>query len=402
MLTSSAASTSISYQTAGTLQWKPRVSAFTAIPAPTTPQTKKNKPTKEGVRIYPVQSAQVGFVDRVETITQGSVSVTIGYDAAGRRTSLTYSNGTSTNYTYDASGRLTQLVHQGPGGVIESLTYSHDAAGNPISVTRSNGSTTVLPDALHAEYNAANQQITFNSGTENLKYDAKGNLIQDLSTNTTYTWDARNHLVAISGPGLTASFRYDGVGRRVSKTINGVTTDYLYTGHSIFQEIQGGSVVATYLRHPKFPDDVFVRVTPSGNEYLHADALGSTLALTDDSGAIKTRYSYSPYGATTVTGAPSANPFQYTGRENDGTGLYYYRARYYSPKLHRFISEDPIRFGLNLYKYVGNNPLRWTDPFGLRPGDPYSTRAAAARDALAEVRGQTLVTGHEHGGVIYQ
>ena len=68
-----------------------------------------------------------------------------------------------------------------------------------------------------------------------------------------------------------------------------------------------------------------------------------------------------------VTGT-STNPFQYTGRENDGTGLYYYRARYYSPTLQRFISEDPIGFeggDVNFYAYVLNNPIRFQDPFGL-------------------------------------
>jgi RHS repeat-associated protein len=57
---------------------------------------------------------------------------------------------------------------------------------------------------------------------------------------------------------------------------------------------------------------------------------------------VRTTYSYDPFGAVTISGETSDNPFQYTGRENDGTGLYYYRARYYSPELQRFISEDPI------------------------------------------------------------
>jgi RHS repeat-associated protein len=68
-----------------------------------------------------------------------------------------------------------------------------------------------------------------------------------------------------------------------------------------------------------------------------------------------------------ITGEPGDNPFQYIGRENDGTGLYYYRARYYSPELQRFISEDPVGFmgGSNFYVYVANNPVNWLDPLGL-------------------------------------
>ncbi|TPW17219.1 MAG: Teneurin-3, partial [Halothiobacillaceae bacterium] len=98
------------------------------------------------------------------------------------------------------------------------------------------------------------------------------------------------------------------------------------------------------------------------------DHLGSTIALADSSGVIQTRYSYDPFGNTTQTGQASTNPFQYTGRENDGTGLYYYRARYYSPAKQRFISEDPIGFGggdANLYAYVGGDPINFIDPLGL-------------------------------------
>ncbi|MGE5894357.1 MAG: RHS repeat-associated core domain-containing protein [bacterium] len=63
---------------------------------------------------------------------------------------------------------------------------------------------------------------------------------------------------------------------------------------------------------------------------------------------MRTQYTYDPFGNVTISGEASDNPFQYTGRENDGTGLYYYRARYYSPDMQRFISEDPIYCALVL------------------------------------------------------
>ena len=83
---------------------------------------------------------------------------------------------------------------------------------------------------------------------------------------------------------------------------------------------------------------------------------------------MQTQYTYEPFGQTTVSGATNTNSFQYTGRENDGTGLYYYRARYYHPVLQRFISADPIRFrggDINLYGYVLNDPVNFVDPLGL-------------------------------------
>jgi len=92
------------------------------------------------------------------------------------------------------------------------------------------------------------------------------------------------------------------------------------------------------------------------------------LALTSSAGAIQTSYAYDPYGNTTATGTLSYNSEQYTGRENDGKGLYYYRARYYSPAYGRFISEDPIGLGggINTYGYAGNNPVQWSDALGLK------------------------------------
>jgi len=98
-----------------------------------------------------------------------------------------------------------------------------------------------------------------------------------------------------------------------------------------------------------------------------ADALGSTLALADGTQAIQTEYDYEPFGTTTASGASSANSYKYTGREEDGTGLYYYRARYYHPGLSRFVSEDPIGFfgGLHLYGYANGNPVNRIDPLGL-------------------------------------
>ena len=145
----------------------------------------------------------------------------------------------------------------------------------------------------------------------------------------------------------------------------------MYDGNDIVAEIQGGVVTTTYLRGLNI-DEPFIRQSSSGNEFYHTDALGSVLALTDQTGAVQTTYRYDPFGNTTVTGT-STNPFQYAGRENDGTGMYYYRARYYSPKMQRFLGEDPIGFAggdENLYAYVWNNPLKWIDPHGLILADP--------------------------------
>ena len=136
---------------------------------------------------------------------------------------------------------------------------------------------------------------------------------------------------------------------------------------------------AAYLRTLAI-DEAFTRTDSTGTFTYLADALGSTVALTDGSGTTSTSYTYSPFGETAITGTP-VNPFQFTGRENDGTGLYYYRARYYDPVRGRFVSEDPLRSEsqtLNPYAYADNAPLDAIDPLGLFTivVTEYGTRAA--------------------------
>jgi RHS repeat-associated protein len=185
----------------------------------------------------------------------------------------------------------------------------------------------------------------------------------------TYSSNARNQLVGISGSS-TASFQYDALGRRVGKTINGTATSFLHDGWQIVHETEGANATG-YLTGLAL-DEVYRRSTPAGSHDYLTDALGSILGLADSSQAITTSYTYEPYGGTTAQGAASTNPVQYTGRENDGTGLYYYRNRYYSPGLSRFVSEDPIGLegGVNLFAYVSGDPVSRVDPLGLRDNVP--------------------------------
>jgi len=241
---------------------------------------------------------------------------------------------------------------------------------------------TGVPQAASpATYNV-NNQLTNWKGT-NLTYDANGNLTND-GTNT-YTWNARNQLAAISG-GVAASFQYDPFGRRVSKTIGGIT-QYLYDGANPVQEISGTTASANLLTGGV--DEYFQRTDPAGARSFLTDALGSTLALADSTGTLQTTYTFEPFGNTSVTGTATTNSFAYTGRELDATGLYFYRARYYNPQSQRFISEDPIEFGggdVNLYGYLGQDPADDIDPLGLFGLDDFlnglSDAIAGAGDSL--------------------
>ncbi len=320
--------------------------------------------------------------DRLTQITQATATVTIAYDAAGRRTSLTLPNGAVTEYGYDVASQLTSISYKRGGTVIGDLTYSYDAAGRRTRIGGSFARTLTPPTLTSATYNAANQQTAF--GSQTLTYDLNGNLVND-GTNS-YTWNARSQLVSMTGPGLAASFQYDAFGSRIIKTVNGMTTGYLYDGANLIQEQIGGAPSANILAGGL--DEVFTRTDAVGAWGPLFDGLGSTLALADSTGTLQTQYTYEAFGKTTTSGSSNGNTSQYTGRENDGTGLYYYRARYYSPSLQRFVSEDPIGLlgGINLYGYVGNDPVSYTDPFGLKPKNPGDDADSNADDLIEALK----------------
>ena len=298
-------------------------------------------------------------------ITQGSGALNIAYDSVGRRSSLILPNGITVGYSYDFDSHVTGITYQNGATTLGNLIYGYDALGRRSQVTGSYARSN-LPAALtSATYNFANQIATWAGAA--ITYDQDGNISND-GTNT-YIWDLRNHLSAIAG-GNTAAMVYDGLNRRIEKTINGTSTSFLYDNLNIVQELSGTTPTANLITGLGL-DEIFSRtvVGSTATSFLR-DALGSTVATTGSGAGIQTTYTYDPYGSTTATGTASTNAFQYTGRENDGTGLYYYRARYYEPGFERFASEDPIGFTggrANLFTYVADNPLNFVDPWGLKP-----------------------------------
>jgi len=194
-----------------------------------------------------------------------------------------------------------------------------------------------------------------------MTYDANGSALSD-GTNT-YVWDARNRLV--SADNNSANFTYDPLGRRVAKTVMSTTTSFLYDGANAVQEF-GTNPTANLLTGGV--DERFQRTSSTETDDYLTDALGSTVELTGASGATEEQYIYSPYGSQSASGMTTTNSYAYTGREFDGLGVDYYRARYYNPTTGRFLSEDPMGFagsGANLYAYAKNNPISNKDPLGL-------------------------------------
>jgi RHS repeat-associated protein len=300
--------------------------------------------------------------NRMTGITQATSSVGFTYDDAGRQLTLTLPNGIVGTYGYNDASETTSISYAQGATAVGDLAYTYDLAGRRATVSGSLARTGLPVAMASATYNADNQLTSWAGST--LSYDLNGNLLADATR--TYTWNARNELTQIkTGQTVTASFAYDATGRRSTRTIAGSAGTFAYDGPNVTQEQTGGSPSANALSGGT--DQIFSRTDGSGTRSYLTDALGSTVALADPAGAISTSYTYDPFGATTSSGATSTNATQFTGRENDGTGLYFYRARYYSPTYGRFISEDPAGFagsGPNPYWYVGDNPINATDPSG--------------------------------------
>jgi RHS repeat-associated protein len=303
-------------------------------------------------------------------IIQGTSSVGFDYDAAGRPKTLTLPDGIVQTYGYDDANELTSIAYTKGATTLGDLAYGYDGAGRRTALWGSYARTGLPPaTSATASYNANNQLASWN-GT-NLTYDPNGNLTSFGSQMN--TWNDRNQLSATSAG--SASFAYDGLGRRLSKTVGGTTTKFLYDGPNVAQEQNSSNTATANLLTGLGIDQTFSRSLVGGaTSSLLTDALGSTIALADANGTVQTSYTYEPFGGVTASGATNSNSYQFTGRENDGaTGLYFYRARYYSPAFGRFISEDPLRFpggpDPNLYAYVGNYPTTLVDPLGLDPGN---------------------------------
>ncbi|SFR29198.1 RHS repeat-associated core domain-containing protein [Lentzea waywayandensis] len=290
----------------------------------------------------------------LQDIQQAGTAVSsVSRDAVGRTKRIgAPGTGIGQTYTYDDAGNVKTITY--PAGLGE-LNYDYDAAGQPIRVSGA-ASRTMLPEPFGpAHYDRANRLITI--GATAVEYDQDGNLVFDGTTR--YSWNARGQLASISGPAGSARFDYLADGRRVGRTVAGITTNYLYDGVNPTQEKVNGQVAAN--------------LTASGVDGFHlrnsrrflTDATGDAVALVDTAGA-GAAYSYEPFGRTYTTGNDDGNAFQFTRREDDGTGLYFFRSRYYSPVLQRFLSEDAIGFagGINLHAYVGNRPTVFSDPSG--------------------------------------
>ena len=182
----------------------------------------------------------------------------------------------------------------------------------------------------------------------------------------TFTWDAENRLTSATVDSATTDFAYNGDGLRDSLTYDSNTTTFTWdVNASVPQVLDDGDFRYVYGLGR------IAEVDGSDNaHYYLADGLGSTIALTDDSGAVENTYVYDPFDAIVGATGTQDNAFTFTGEQTDpSTGLEYLRARYYDPQTGRFVSRDPLAaipfWPEHAYTYVGSGPQNFVDPNGL-------------------------------------
>ena len=359
-----------------------------------------------------------------------SRTISYKYDAAGNLTRITHPDGNFFTYAYTGAGMLDEVLLGTSSSMMNWLldstgrlsqiqrwrttsadwaaksTLGYDVvsrlASNAIGINGSTWDTTAS-----FTYNPASQlktaantndafawtdhrnasrgyavnglnQYTGRAGTT-LSYDGNGNLISDGVD--TFVYDLENRLISRNHPQTSledahvATLRYDPLGRLYeisdAKAVGGTSvTRFLHSGSDIVAAYEDGILADRYVHGLSNGDDPLVwfegsAVSDTNRNYLYSDERGSVVAITDSNGAKRYINSYDEYGTPSLS---NVGLFQYTGQAwIKELGLYYYKARMYSPLYGRFMQPDPIGYGdgANMYAYVGNDGVNAIDPSGL-------------------------------------
>jgi RHS repeat-associated protein len=411
------------------------------------------------------------------------------YDPSGNMTQrkIAWFFSSPSNFEYDDLNRVTMFEDGNTGGMYARSHYQYDTVGREAAVWRdedwskgdrfhysannqltgarykgdwawagdpNNPERTVdyayRPDMLNRQSVTDNGAVTnyaspsgmnqYGSvGNQAIGYDDRFNVAS--YNGATFTYDAENRLVGGSMQAI-----YDGLGRCVKRTVNGVTRFITYDEwNPIYEWDASGNPVGANFYGAR-ADEIIGRWDSSqGFLFYKQDKQGNVMTVLNQGGGIVEKYRYDAFGAPKVTdGAGNAveyanhtpksgvgNRFMYTGREYiQELGIYDYRHRMYHPGLGRFLQTDPMGLQtegeklspgqkalfspggsapeafssseMNLFRYCGNDPVDKADSWGLAPGDSYPTVDAAGIQAIRDINERSIAMGIEYSGMLYR
>lgn len=348
-------------------------------------------------------------LNRLTTIKlngSATAAATFGYNQLSQRTSLTLSSGASVTYAPQLNNDLTSLVNNFVGS---SLT--HTFGFNKVHQITSD----LYSDSTYSWHPSAASTVAYPAASNVNEYPQVGAAVYSYNANGcltgdgvwTHGYDTENHLLSSSKTGTSLAFVYDPFHRQAQKAVttgSTVKTRYIYSGWQRLADYNGttGALQNRYVYGSRL-DEALIQVTSAGVlTFLHANHQGSIIAKTSATGAVSNKYKYGPSGETA---ALSGTTFGYTGQRFDSeSGLYYYKNRYYSPVIARFLQPDPVGYQidaacgctcaggcnddttpslLNLYNYVDNDPVNSIDPLGLNSVIYYDALAVSMLIYLA-------------------
>lgn len=367
------------------------------------------------------------------------VTSSAGYDARGWVTSVTRANGVSSSYTYSPErGWLEGLQTLSGPMTVQDFTYQRLADGQIDGITSG-----LFGETWDYGYDDLKRLTTATNTDEPLhsrsySYDSVGNILTKSDVGTysypppgsprphaataaggkTYGYDANGNMTQVSdGGGVIRTLTWDGEDR--PSAIDGVTFHYGPDGARWKKvDTTTGEITLTLgeieVQDAGSINEVMVKYLPGGARrsgmttlWHHKDHLQSVQAVTDDAGTVALRRIHAPFGKRVFdSGSTFVEAKDYIGERLDAeTGLLYLNARYYDPVLARFISGDPSGpmgqgVGVNRYAYSGNNPVLYSDPYGLAWREEQTERELGTHHGSSSGSGSASSGSASGGGSI--